>query len=108
MLKSDWHRKYISSIPDVSRLGGIGKSSIDVRPTLEGGGSGLGKLLLFSILGVIVTSAILWGESYVVNTLPSGPAKDQVIRNLIIPLEALVVVFVIGAIVSIAIWIHNS
>ncbi len=70
--------------------------------------AGIGTFFLFCVVGVIIVSAILWGETFILNALPNGTAKEQVISNLVIPLEVMVILFAIGAVVSIFLWFKSS
>jgi len=66
-------------------------------------------LFLFCLAGIAIGSVVLSGELAIVNTLYVEPfGAHQVTSNLIAPLETLILLFVIGAIVSAFIWLRTS
>jgi len=60
------------------------------------------------VVGIIISSVVLFGELYLFNALPSGQGKQLVASNLIGPLELLIVLFVIGAVISGYVWLRMS
>jgi hypothetical protein len=64
-------------------------------------------VLAFCIAGIIITSAALYVETFVLNHIPNGVGKQLLAGNLIIPLTILLILFAVGAVASALIWLRG-